>query len=394
MNALRLLVLAALILATLAAIPGAVALQPSATAGQGQAGYCAPTMVVGNIGGLITGGEINVCVSWQHEWTTTDTTHGVALAATATTPAGTLLTFTWSFPLSPNGCTIPASTTTTTNGPAGAMSVRSMEVFRTSAPRCDFIIGLVIAGGLVPQNIAEYRLPINIVVPVIETFDRFCGTATNYGGNCATGATVGVSQSGAWSMNIPDVAAEIDQLRVDLCDNPSGHGHCSLDIHGGIEVESPDIAAALADVAAAIETLNRLRVQVCGYEGDVEAGACSIPRVHVENFTANVGIGNQSVSFPSNLTVAATFPGDVDAPGFDFWALFIFWVVLLGFLLYQGWYFAAAFAVPGLLDAMFPGQIPETFATWFVFVMLGCVLEVAASKFRWGAYRQKSGMRA
>lgn len=39
------------------------------------------------------------------------------------------------------------------------------------------------------------------------------------------------------SINVPDVALEIDEWRADMCDNPAGHGHCELHLHGGVDVE-------------------------------------------------------------------------------------------------------------------------------------------------------------
>lgn len=92
------------------------------------------------------------------------------------------------------------------------------------------------------------------------------------------------------------------------------------------------------------------------------------------------------------IDVNVRFPGDVDSPGFDFWALFIFWAVMLAICLRMGWWLAAGFAVPGLLDAMFPSSVPETFAVWFVFVLIGVILEAAAARFSWGPYRKKTGM--
>lgn len=126
----------------------------------------------------------------------------------------------------------------------------------------------------------------------------------------------------------------------------------------------------------------RLGVSAMGYT--VQEGSTNETVIQTEPQTMNT----------TAIDVNVHFPGDVDAPGFDFWALFIFWAFVLAICLRMGWWFAAGFAVPGLLDAMFPASVPETFAVWFVFVLIGVIMEAAAARFSWGSYRnrKKTGM--
>lgn len=113
---------------------------------------------------------------------------------------------------------------------------------------------------------------------------------------------------------------------------------------------------------------------------DQACGAAEGTPCHLrhQNFTADVAIGNQTVAFPDTLNIE--FAGDVDAPGIDFWLLFWFWVAAILFFLYQEWLVALAFTIPGVLDAMFPTQIPGDFATYFLFCLLGVVLEFFAGE--------------
>lgn len=104
-----------------------------------------------------------------------------------------------------------------------------------------------------------------------------------------------------------------------------------------------------------------------------------------------VGNASQNVTFPSTLSVEASFPGSVENPGLDFWMLTLFWVAALLFFLYQKWLFAAGFAIPGLLDSLFPSQIPNDFSVYFVLCLLGLVMEVAANKFQWAHWKSRNG---
>lgn len=282
--------------------PSVNAVQPSSITGIGQAGYCKPSLIVGNIGGLINAGEINVCVSWQHEWTSTDTTHEVKVVGSATSPAGTALTFTWS-QNTVNGCTMPGGgTTTTTVSAAGAMSERQIEVFRTTAPRCSFYMTLVITGGTIPVTIASYVLPIHIVVPVQEQFNHFCGTATNYGGQCSTNPTVNVAQSGAWT----------------ITDDANGWSVVNSGGQSIVITDWPDVVAFLE-----AELTGDLNVSLSGEIDVHQDEACGATIPCLTNTTFNIE------NLSSNTTVMQPY---TETEGFQkgLWTfiLFIFLIVL------------------------------------------------------------------
>lgn len=368
-NGLRFLALAAF-LGSLAAIPAGQAIGDAGTLTN-----CGPTFAVTTVGGLFSAGTIDFCLyapQVVHGHTASGSDDTVRMTAIVAGPPGTTPVFTYTTTII-SGCSISSTTQQDTIGAFGSMSTAhwNLDVW-DGANQCHGAIQLTITAGLASTQVYRAYLPWMIQTEgfEVDNLNRLCA-ASAVNTTCTTpelnvdatnrlcaASALGTSCTTP-SVNVPDLAAALEELTDALCNNPSGHGHCSLDIHGGLSLE--------------------------------QDGTWT---VRVENFTADVDIGNQSVSFPSNLTVAASFPGDVDAPGFDFWALFIFWVFLLGFCLYQGWYFAAAFAIPGVLDAMFPAQIPENFSVWFVFVLLGCIMEVAAMKFQWGPYKSRNGMRA
>lgn len=125
------------------------------------------------------------------------------------------------------------------------------------------------------------------------------------------------------------------------------------------------------------------------------------------NLTVDCGSTNNSCSFfIDNDTLAAILQNITehrnhsldDDPmshqfgglGFDGFLTLLFWIAALLFFSYQRWLFAFSFTLPGLLEVLFPTQIPEDFAVWFTFCLFGVVLEVAANRFGWGPYKQRS----
>lgn len=88
----------------------------------------------------------------------------------------------------------------------------------------------------------------------------------------------------------------------------------------------------------------------------------------------------------SNLEVSCLSFNDL---GFDGFLLLLFWIAALLFFSYQEWWFALGFSLPGLMEVLFPSQIPEDFTVWFTFCLLGVMMEIAANRFSWGHYKQK-----
>lgn len=90
-----------------------------------------------------------------------------------------------------------------------------------------------------------------------------------------------------------------------------------------------------------------------------------------------------------NHTLELTFMNDFNGLGFDGFLFLLFWIAALLFFSYQSWWFALGFSLPGLLEVLFPTQIPEDFTVWFTFCLLGVVMEIAAHRFSWGSHREK-----
>lgn len=79
--------------------------------------------------------------------------------------------------------------------------------------------------------------------------------------------------------------------------------------------------------------------------------------------------------------------------GFDGFLFLLFWVAAILFFLFKDWAFSLAFAIPGLLDALFPDQIPGDFAQYLVFCLLGVVLQYfAGHRVSLRGRRAKTGM--
>lgn len=57
---------------------------------------------------------------------------------------------------------------------------------------------------------------------------------------CGEDSTYQITTAPAIITDCADTATsrEIDEWRSDMCDNPAGHGHCELHLHGGIDVDS------------------------------------------------------------------------------------------------------------------------------------------------------------
>lgn len=90
-----------------------------------------------------------------------------------------------------------------------------------------------------------------------------------------------------------------------------------------------------------------------------------------------------------NHTLELTFMNDFNGLGFDGFLFLLFWIAALLFFSYQSWWFALGFSLPGLLEVMFPTQIPEDFMVYFTFCLLGVVMEIAAHRFSWGSHKEK-----
>lgn len=83
-------------------------------------------------------------------------------------------------------------------------------------------------------------------------------------------------------------------------------------------------------------------------------------------------------------------PVNIESDLLDLWMPLLFWIGAVLFLMWMEWVYALAFTVPGILDTLFPDQIPGDFPQWFVFLFLGVLMEFAARRFSWGRYKKNS----
>lgn len=64
--------------------------------------------------------------------------------------------------------------------------------------------------------------------------------------------------------------------------------------------------------------------------------------------------------------------------GVDGFLFVLFWVAAALFFIYRDWAFSLAFTIPGLLDALFPADIPGEFAQYLLLSFLGVVMQYFA----------------
>lgn len=69
---------------------------------------------------------------------------------------------------------------------------------------------------------------------------------------------------------------------------------------------------------------------------------------------------------------------DVSITEFAFWMPLLFWLGLLIWALWQDWIWTAAFTIPGLLQTLFPSQIPGEFSEYFLLAVVGLIMEYFA----------------
>ncbi len=119
----------------------------------------------------------------------------------------------------------------------------------------------------------------------------------------------------------------------------------------------------------------------------------------IGNVTGNFTLDNATLSSILNQIIEhrthsleLTMINDFSGLGFDGFLFFLFWVAAMLFFTYQRWLFAAGFSLPGLLDTLFPEQIPGDFSQYLALCLLGFLLEVAANRFGWGPYKTRTGV--
>ena len=91
-----------------------------------------------------------------------------------------------------------------------------------------------------PTSLAHVGGYYEFRVPYQDNLMRFCNASelTTDTAHPDTGSVLYPKRNPCTtpSVNVPDIAAEIDELRDNLCRPTGNHGHCSLDIHGGLDI--------------------------------------------------------------------------------------------------------------------------------------------------------------
>jgi len=188
-----------------------------------------------------------------------------------------------------------------------------------------------------------------------------------------------ISQSGAWA----------------IADDANGWAVHQDPLSGTIEVEADDIVGSLDGMATAIQSLDRLRIQVCGSAGDVEAGDCEAWD-QIATFGSNDTVNNTlNAVFPDKLhlcgppvpgnasacpPVAASavahvdFPGDANAPNLTWLALLCVFIVLIATFWWLGMAYALGWSIAAFIAHVVPG-LPFSLPIALVMLVLGVALQ-------------------
>lgn len=320
---------------------------------------------VGNVGGLINGGSIDVYL--QHPdadfGRVGDSFHSSAFMAapTITNPG-----ITWSINHA-HGCTTANPTTRTTTTAIATVSSFDFDI-TTTGTTCSVSIRLLVTAGVLATTIYDQQLTL-----ALASSDVQCSTAVIALDAKACDGTRTVTDDGnGWAITgIPDTQQELQAIADAIVLLQS----IGVNVTGSMIVDLLD------------DSTNDGAVTVDVADDSTDDGYLSMPPVDINSTIQNATF---NTTFPSTFDVNARFPGGSDNPGFDFWAGVVFWLLVLGFFLYQAWWFAAGFAIPGLLDTMFPTQIPDDMSLYLTLCLLGVVLEVAAHKFSFGHWRTRN----
>lgn len=343
--------------------------QESNAAGSSQSLVQCSTRDLAAISGAITASTVQACLTSPEIARTSTSVRGMAWNVQGPdVPTGGTASFTAST-ISASGCTVGSWTTISELLAAGTGATSYAEITMTSN-ECRAFVRMVVTAAAIPVTLATFVFPINVYVEHTAFTNTVSGgltvtdDANGWAVNVAGGITVTLAPGGSIAVTgIPDTQQEIQavadailllqNLNVDLVDDTTNDGALTVD---------------LADDSTA-------------------DGYLSTPPVDIN---ATFNNSEFSTIFPDEFNVNARFPGGAENPGFDFWAGVVFWLLVLGFFLYQAWWFAAGFAIPGLLDAMFPLQIPDDMSLYLTLCLLGVVLEVAAHKFSFGHWRTRN----
>lgn len=306
------------------------------TADSARVTVCAPPFPVAS--SASTGaGYINFCVYYP-ESVQPGEAFGVTGILTAPTTALPVFTAAASaFGPNGGGCTetTPTALVPTSNGVVGTQwTATSGFTMSAGSERCDFIAAASLTVGVTPLQIYTTTLTVNVRTENVrvDNFNFLC--------------------------DAPAIAPNAYSTTGTTC-NDSG----------------------LQAVADAITTLNRLRVQVCGSMGDVEAGDCP-----AWDQVANLTVGNQTnnVVVPDEYTVhncgpkdnaspctrvegAVIFPVDGDnQPTGSFWVPVVLWFFALIYFLSRAKVFAGIACSVGIFVSIFL----TGFGTWTQYAAL------------------------
>lgn len=249
---------------------------------------------------------------------------------------------------------------------AGAITVTAYDA-QTGTPRVTFPKSIMHVEGVFPSQVYSFSEVFSPGAYVaIATVDITGGLGVNDYFD-AESFNVPRGQCQDFATNLEPVLLAIESSRQNVTDY--------LDtIHDHLHGIDANINVTRGQILDAIENLNVTII------GNV-TGNFTLDNATLTN------IYNELLEHRAN-TIEVTMTNDFYGLGFDGLIFLFFWIAALLFFSYQGWLFALGFSIPGLLEVLFPTQIPEDFTVWFVFCLLGVILEVAARRFQWGPYKK------
>lgn len=93
------------------------------------------------------------------------------------------------------------------------------------------------------------------------------------------------------------------------------------------------------------------------------------------NLTADMAAHFQSLDDHRESSIEVLMTSDFAGIGFDGFLLLMFWVAAALFFVFKDWAFSLAFTIPGILQTLFPDQIPGEFALYLLLAFLGVVMQ-------------------
>lgn len=194
----------------------------------------------------------------------------------------------------------------------------------------------------------------------------------------------------SWAFSVP---------RGPCTDTPTDLSPVLLAVSSSTTLLNSSINASRAEIVALLVqhmnqtdlmnvTIGQIYEIVSNFTFNVDCSGNNTCQFIVNNDTLNAIL--QNLTEHRNNTLELNMTSNFNGLGFDGFVLLLFWIAALLFFAYQAWYFSLAFSIPGLFEVLFPADIPGDFTQWFLFCLLGVLMEIAANRFQWGYYRKRT----